>query len=59
MGGMLTMETLLQLRNEGKDRVIARLGRVVLAAPDIDAHASGVRRKWWCPTTTVDGNTGL
>jgi esterase/lipase superfamily enzyme len=37
MGAMLTMETLVQLRKEGKDRVIARLGRVVLAAPDIDA----------------------
>ena len=39
MGGMLTMEALQQLRNEGKNRVIARLGRVVLAAPDIDAYA--------------------
>jgi esterase/lipase superfamily enzyme len=43
MGGMLTMETLQQLRSEGKDRVIARLGRVVLAAPDIDAYAFGAQ----------------
>lgn len=39
MGGMLAMEALQQLRGEGKSKVIARLGRVVLAAPDIDAHA--------------------
>ena len=38
MGGMLTMEALLQLRSEGKNQVIARLGRVTLAAPDIDAQ---------------------
>ena len=38
MGGMLTMEALRELRLEGKDRVIARLGRVVLAAPDINAE---------------------
>jgi esterase/lipase superfamily enzyme len=37
MGGMLTVEALRQLRIEGKDRVIARLSRVVLAAPDINA----------------------
>jgi esterase/lipase superfamily enzyme len=38
MGGMLTVEALRELRLEGKDRVIARLGRVVLAAPDINAE---------------------
>ena len=38
MGGMLTMEALRQLRSEGKNQVIARLGRVMLAAPDIDAQ---------------------
>jgi esterase/lipase superfamily enzyme len=43
MGGMLTMEALLQLRNAREDRVIARLGRVVLAAPDIDAYAFGAQ----------------
>ena len=37
MGAMLTVEALRQLRIEGKDRVIARLSRVVLAAPDINA----------------------
>ena len=37
MGAMLTVDALRQLRIEGKDRVIARLGRVVLAAPDINA----------------------
>ena len=37
MGGMLTAEALRELRIQGRDRVIARLGRVVLAAPDIDA----------------------
>ena len=37
MGAMLTVEALRQLRIEGKDRVIARLDRVVLAAPDINA----------------------
>src|SRR5258707_10127687 len=37
MGAMLTVDALRQLRTEGKDRVIARLGRVVLAAPDINA----------------------
>ncbi len=38
MGAMLTTEALRQLRIEGKNQVIARLGRVVLAAPDIDAQ---------------------
>src|SRR5262249_35623193 len=38
MGGMLTMDALQELRNEGKNQVIAKLGRVVLAAPDIDAQ---------------------
>ena len=38
MGAMLTIEALRQLRIEGKNQVIARLGRVVLAAPDIDAQ---------------------
>ena len=38
MGAMLTVETLRQLRIEGKDRVISRLSRVVLAAPDINAQ---------------------
>src|SRR5258707_736370 len=37
MGAMLTVDALRQLRIEGKDRVIARLSRVVLAAPDINA----------------------
>jgi esterase/lipase superfamily enzyme len=37
MGALLTVDALRQLRAEGKDRVIARLGRVVLAAPDINA----------------------
>lgn len=36
MGGMLTAEALRELRIQRHDRVIARLGRVVLAAPDID-----------------------
>ena len=36
MGGMLTAEALRELRIQRRDRVIARLGRVVLAAPDID-----------------------
>ena len=39
MGGMLTVAALRQLRIEGKDRVIARLSRVVLAAPDINARS--------------------
>jgi esterase/lipase superfamily enzyme len=39
MGGLLTMEALQKLRSEGKNQVIARLNRVVLAAPDIDAQA--------------------
>jgi esterase/lipase superfamily enzyme len=39
MGGMLTMESLRELRVQRRDRVIARLGRVVLAAPDIDVDA--------------------
>jgi len=38
MGGMLTMDALRQLRSEGKNQVIARLGRVILAAPDIDVQ---------------------
>jgi esterase/lipase superfamily enzyme len=38
MGAMLTTDALRQLRIEGKSQVIARLGRVVLAAPDIDAR---------------------
>ena len=38
MGAMLTSDALRQLRIEGKSQVIARLGRVVLAAPDIDAR---------------------
>ena len=37
MGGMLTADALRQLRTEGKNQVITRLGRVVLAAPDIAA----------------------
>ena len=36
MGGFLTAEALKELRLQRRDRVIARLGRVVLAAPDID-----------------------
>jgi esterase/lipase superfamily enzyme len=38
MGAMLTVDALRQLRTEGKNRVIARLSRVVLAAPDINAQ---------------------
>jgi esterase/lipase superfamily enzyme len=38
MGGMLTVDALRQLRSDGKNQVIARLGRVVLAAPDINAQ---------------------
>ena len=38
MGGMLTAEALRELRIQRRDRVIARLGRVVLAAPDIDVE---------------------
>jgi esterase/lipase superfamily enzyme len=38
MGGMLTAEALRELRVQRRDRVIARLGRVVLAAPDIDVE---------------------
>ncbi len=37
MGGMLMADALRQLRTERKNQVIARLGRVVLAAPDIAA----------------------
>jgi esterase/lipase superfamily enzyme len=37
MGGMLMADALRQLRTEGKNHVIARLGRVVLASPDIAA----------------------
>jgi len=36
MGGWLVVESLRQLRIAGQDRVIERLGDVVLAAPDID-----------------------
>jgi len=36
MGGMLTTEALRELRVRRRDNVIARLNRVVLAAPDID-----------------------
>ena len=36
MGGFLTAEALRELRVQHRDRVIARLGRIVLAAPDID-----------------------
>ncbi len=36
MGSMVTAEALRELRISRRDRVIARLGRVVLAAPDID-----------------------
>jgi esterase/lipase superfamily enzyme len=39
MGASLTMGALQQLRANGKNAVIARLGRVVLAAPDINAQA--------------------
>ena len=38
MGAMLTVDALRQLRAEGKNRVIAKLSRVVLAAPDINAQ---------------------
>jgi esterase/lipase superfamily enzyme len=38
MGAMLTVDALRQLRVEGINRVIARLGGVVLAAPDINAQ---------------------
>jgi esterase/lipase superfamily enzyme len=37
MGGMLMADALRQLRAEGKNQVITRLGRVVLASPDIAA----------------------
>jgi esterase/lipase superfamily enzyme len=36
MGGFITAEALKELRIQHRDRVIARLVRVVLAAPDID-----------------------
>src|SRR5262245_7398051 len=36
MGCMVTAEALRELRTSRRDRVIARLGRIVLAAPDID-----------------------
>jgi esterase/lipase superfamily enzyme len=36
MGGWLVTEALRQLRLSGQDKVISRLGNVVLAAPDID-----------------------
>jgi esterase/lipase superfamily enzyme len=39
MGGMLVTDALSALRIGHRDRVIARLGRIVLAAPDIDAQA--------------------
>ena len=38
MGGMLTAEALRELRVRRRDRVIARLNRVVLAAPDINVE---------------------
>lgn len=36
MGSLLTLETLRMLRGSGGDRVMARIGAVVLAAPDVD-----------------------
>jgi esterase/lipase superfamily enzyme len=39
MGAKLLVDALQQLRAQGKNQVIARLGRVVLAAPDINAQA--------------------
>src|SRR5262245_62452505 len=36
MGCMITAEALRELRTSRRHRVIARLGRIVLAAPDID-----------------------
>lgn len=36
MGGALVTDTLRELRVQRRDRVIARLNRVILAAPDID-----------------------
>lgn len=39
MGAKLVADALQQLRAEAKHQVIARLGRVVLASPDIDAQA--------------------
>ncbi|WFU75566.1 alpha/beta fold hydrolase [Bradyrhizobium sp. CB2312] len=39
MGAMLTVDALRELRAQGMNRVMARLGGVVLAAPDIDARA--------------------
>jgi esterase/lipase superfamily enzyme len=39
MGAKLLADALQQLRAQGKNQVIARLGRVVLAAPDISAQA--------------------
>jgi len=38
MGGMLLVDALRQLREQRRDKVIARLNRVILAAPDIDAQ---------------------
>lgn len=37
MGSALVTDTLRELREQRRDRVIARLNRVILAAPDIDA----------------------
>jgi esterase/lipase superfamily enzyme len=36
MGSLLTLETLRMLRGSGGDRAMARIGAVVLAAPDVD-----------------------
>ena len=46
MGTLLTLETLRMLRAEAGEAAIARIGAVVLAAPDIDfdLFANGVRR---------------
>lgn len=38
MGGMLVADALRELRVQRRDRIIARLNRVVLAAPDVDAR---------------------
>jgi esterase/lipase superfamily enzyme len=46
MGTLLTLETLRMLRGSGGDAAMARIGSVVLAAPDIDfdLFARGVER---------------
>ena len=46
MGTLLTLETLRMLRAEAGEAAMARIGAVVLAAPDIDfdLFANGVRR---------------